>query len=42
MSVCLHLSLRLTFWMDATGFEPAGGVQVRGEKSFATRGARNQ
>ena len=28
--------------MDAAGFEPAGGVQVRDEKSFPTRGARNQ
>ena len=25
MSVCLHLSLRPTFWMDAAGFEPEGG-----------------
>ena len=24
MSVCLHFSLRPTFWMDAAGFEPAG------------------
>ena len=45
MSVCLHLSLRPTFWMDAAGFEPAGGgevVQVRDEKSFATRGPRKK
>ena len=43
MSVCLHLSLRPKFWMDAAGFEPAGGgVQVRDEKSFPTRGPRNQ
>ena len=44
MSVCLQLSLRPTFWMDAAGFEPAGGggVQVRDERSFPTRGPRNQ
>ena len=24
MSVCFHLSLRPTFWMDAAGFEPFG------------------
>ena len=25
MYVCLHLSLRPTFWMDAAGFEHLGG-----------------
>ena len=24
MSVCLHLSLRPAFWMEAAGFEPPG------------------
>ena len=29
MSVCVHLSLCPTFWMDAAGFEPAGGGGYR-------------
>ena len=35
MSVCLHLSLRTTFWMDAAGFEPWGGWGTFGSISCA-------
>ena len=31
MSVCLHLSLRPKFWMDAPGFEREGGGGYRFE-----------
>ena len=32
MFVCLDLSLRPKFWMDAAGFEPAGGMGGTGSR----------